>query len=221
MINQFDETKAFFYENGFNLTSMPFRIGNMLAHYEIYKMITGIVGGVIEFGVFKGGSLIQWATFRELLENKLSRKIIGFDMFGPFPQSSTVKSDKNFIEEWNKETASEYLSKEELEKSLLYKGFDNVELIEGDIRDTLPIYLEENPAMRIALLHIDTDVYEPSKLALDLCWDRVVSGGIVVFDDYGKIEGETLAVDEFLEDKKYKLQKFSFSHQKPCFIIKE
>lgn len=45
MINQFDETKAFFYENGFNLTSMPFRIGNMLAHYEIYKMITGIVGG--------------------------------------------------------------------------------------------------------------------------------------------------------------------------------
>lgn len=142
-------------------------------------------------------------------------------MFGPFPQSSTVKSDKNFIEEWNKETASEYLSKEELEKSLLYKGFDNVELIKGDIRDTLPIYLEENPAMRIALLHIDTDVYEPSKLALDLCWDRVVSGGIVVFDDYGKIEGETLAVDEFLEDKKYKLQKFSFSHQKPCFIIKE
>lgn len=221
MINQFNEDQAFFYENGFYLTSKPFRMGNILAHYEVYKKIINLVGGVIEFGVFKGSSLIQWATFRELLENEMSRKIVGFDMFGPFPQSTTVKSDEKFIDAWNKETSSDYLTKEELESSLKLKGFGNMELVRGDIRDTLPAYLQENPALRISLLHIDTDVYEPSKLALNLCWDRVVTGGIVLLDDYAKIEGETLAVDEFLSDKKYRLHKFPFSHQKPCFLIKE
>ena len=55
MINQFDETKCFMYENGFYLTSQPYRLGNMLAHYELYKMIVGLPGDIIELGVFKGG----------------------------------------------------------------------------------------------------------------------------------------------------------------------
>lgn len=55
MINQFDETKSFMYENGFYLTSQPYRLGNMLAHYELYKMIVGLPGDIIELGVFKGG----------------------------------------------------------------------------------------------------------------------------------------------------------------------
>lgn len=45
MISFYDETKDFEYENGFYLTSRPYRIGNMLAHYELYKMITGLPGG--------------------------------------------------------------------------------------------------------------------------------------------------------------------------------
>lgn len=45
MINQYDETKDFFYENGFYLTSKPYRMGNILAHYEIYKKILNIGGG--------------------------------------------------------------------------------------------------------------------------------------------------------------------------------
>ena len=46
MINQFDETKDFFYENGFYLTSKPYRLGNMLAHYEIYRKILNNGGGI-------------------------------------------------------------------------------------------------------------------------------------------------------------------------------
>jgi len=55
MINQFDENNSFNYENGFYLTSKPYRLGNMLAHYEIYKMITSLPGSVVELGVFRGG----------------------------------------------------------------------------------------------------------------------------------------------------------------------
>lgn len=40
MINRFDESKAFDYENGFYLTSSVSRIGNILSHAELsYSMI--------------------------------------------------------------------------------------------------------------------------------------------------------------------------------------
>ena len=76
---------AFDYENGFILTSPVYRLGNIISHYEIYKKIVNLPGDVVELGVFKGNSLIQFATFRELLENENSRKIIGFDIFDKFP----------------------------------------------------------------------------------------------------------------------------------------
>lgn len=221
MINKFEESNSFFYENGFYLTSQPYRIGNILSHYEIYKKILNLPGFVLEAGVFKGGSLIQWATFRELLENEKSRKIVGFDTFGAFPKSFTVQSDKLFIEKWNSQFANEFVSKEEIEESLSLKSIGNIQLIQGDIRDTLHQFLQDNPALRIALLHIDTDVYEPCKIVLETCWEKIVPGGIVLFDDYATIEGETVAVDEFLRGKTYKIQKFPLSHEEPSFIVKE
>lgn len=221
MINQFDEEKSFFYENGFYLTSQPYRLGNMLAHYELYKMITNLPGDVVELGVFKGGSMVQWGTFRELLENEKSRKLIGFDMFGQFPSVDNVDSDKEFVSEWNEQFKDEFVSKEEIYDSLKLKGIGNVELVEGDINETLPRFLSENGQMRIALLHIDTDVYEPCKVALNLLYDLVVPNGVIVFDDYSTIEGETLAVDEFFKGKKHSFNKFSFSHTKPVYMIKE
>lgn len=220
MINIFDETKDFMYENGFYLTSRPYRIGNILSHWELYKMITNLPGGILELGVFKGGSLIQWATFRELLENENSRKIIGFDIFGRFPGVDSIKSDQEFIRNWNEKFEGEFISEEEIRKSLAVKGIGNVELVKGDIQQTLPVYLEKNKELKLSLLHIDTDVYEPCKTGLELLYDRVVEGGLIVFDDYGCVEGETRAVDEFFSGRRMELHKFPFSHTKPCYMVK-
>ena len=92
----FDLSKKFEYENGFYLTSDVSRIGKLLAHYELYKKIISLPGEVIECGIFKGTSLIRFATFRDLLENPYSRKIIGFDVFGKFPESQ-YDPDKKFL----------------------------------------------------------------------------------------------------------------------------
>lgn len=120
-IAKYDTEKAFDYENGFYLTSKPYRMGNMLAHYELYKKILALPGDVIELGVFKGGSLIQFATFRELLENQNSRKIIGFDVFGKFPEENSIDSDKKFAQEWNEKFADEFVDKIDIENSLSEK----------------------------------------------------------------------------------------------------
>lgn len=221
MIGKYDEDKKFDYENGFYLTSEPYRLGNILAHYELYKKIIGLPGDVLELGVFKGGSLIQFCTFRELLENEKSRKIVGFDVFGEFPKTNTVESDEEFVSKWNDSFTNEFLTEKDIERSLKEKNIGNVQLVKGNILDTVDQYLKDNPHTRISLLHIDTDVYEPAKYGLEKLFDRVVKGGVVVFDDYATVEGETIAIDEFFEDKNYVINKFSFSHTKPYYIIKK
>lgn len=220
MVGKFDEKNSFDYENGFYLTTEPYRLGNILAHYELYKKIIELPGDVIELGVFKGGSIIQFATFRELLENERSRKIIGFDIFGEFPQAEKVESDKRFVDKWNQQHAGEFLSREDIYKSLEIKNIHNVELVKGDISQTVDEYMVKNPHTRISLLHIDTDIYEPCRTGLEKLYDRVVKGGIIVLDDYAVVEGETIAVDEFFADKKCDIKKFPFSHSKPSYILK-
>lgn len=220
MIGKWDERKKFDYENGFYLTSEPYRLGNIMAHYELYKKIIGVPGDIIELGVFKGGGLIQFSTFRELLENENSRKIIGFDVFGRFPQGERLESDKQFVSNWNELFQNEFLSKDDIYRSLEIKNIHNVQLVEGDICDTVAKYLKENPQTRISLLHIDVDIYEPAKVGLEKLFERVVRGGVIILDDYACIEGETLAVDEFFTGRDYIINKFPFSHAKPSYIIK-
>ena len=60
---------------------------------EIYKLIKDLPGDVLEFGVFKGNSLIRFLTFRSIIENNFSRKVYGFDTFKEFP-SQKRKNDK-------------------------------------------------------------------------------------------------------------------------------
>ena len=219
MISRWNEEESFFYENGFYLTSKQTRMSNLLAHYDLYKKIVDLPGDIVELGVFKGASLIQFATYRNILEGEFARKVIGFDMFGEFPQA-TNEMDKIFREEWVAETNNEYLTIEELRRALKYKGLNNVELIKGDICETLSYYLQNNPFLRVAMLHIDTDIYEPSKVGLEMLYDRVVPGGIIVFDDYG-VAGETEAVDELICAKNYTLHKMKNAYFKPVYLQKE
>lgn len=215
----FEYQKEWEYENGFYITSHPTRLAKSIAHWELYKKIVDLPGEILEFGVFKGASLIRFATFREILEYNFSRKIIGFDAFGEFPKAET-KDDTDFI--INFETVSgKGIPKEELQKALSKKGFGNIELIEGNICDTLPAYLKANPQLKAALMHIDVDVYAPTKCCLEYLYDRIVTGGVIIFDDYASVSGETKAVDEFFAAKNIKTEiKKTPYYSVPCYIVK-
>jgi len=205
------------YENGFYLTSDVSRIGKLVAHLELYKKITSIPGDVMEFGVFKGASLIRWVSFRDLLEYPSSRSVVGFDIFGEFPQDVQAEDDHSFIGMFE-DICGDGISKAELNDHLLTKGCSNYDLIEGDVMKTLPVYLDNNPALRIALLHIDIDMYKPTLLILELLWSRIVKGGILVLDDYGVVEGETVAVDQFFKDNSVDFKKLKYHHT-PTYIV--
>lgn len=218
----FDFRKPFEYENGFYLTSTASRIAKSIVHYELYKRIVGLPGEVIECGVFKGASLIRFATYREILESQISRKIIGFDAFGKFPDNVSMATDKQFIKNFEID-AGGGIPKEDLESILKHKNFQNVFLVKGFIPDTFSEYFGKKPATQIALLHIDVDVYEATKACLDYLYERVVKGGIIVFDDYGQVDGATRAINEFIKslgkDNNF-IQKLPYNYI-PAFMVKE
>ena len=213
----FEIEKQWDYENGFYLTSHLTRISKLLAHYELYKSITHLPGHVVECGVFKGASLIRFCTFREILESPHSRKIIGFDAFGKFPVPDN-KRDQEFAKSWD-QIAGHGIPLEELKNVFSLKGFINYDLIKGDILQTVPEYVDQHPELKIALLHIDVDVYQPAKVILEHPFHKVVRGGLVIFDDFGTVAGETKAVDDFFREKNVTLEKLSISHI-PAFIRK-
>jgi|LauGreDrversion4_2_1035121.scaffolds.fasta_scaffold212024_3 hypothetical protein len=212
--------KSWEFENGFYWYSHPSRIGKALAQYEIYKSIVDLPGDVFELGVYKGASLIRLATYRRILENDFSRKIIGFDMFGKFPLSKNyVASDSEFIKKFES-TGGDGIKISKLKHFLDQKNFKNIELIEGDIFNTLVKYLEKFPHTRLAFLHLDLDVYEPTEYALNLLYERLVVGGVVVFDDYNSVEGETVAADNFIAKNNLRLTKSSF-YSVPAYVVKK
>lgn len=214
----FDVDQQWSYENGFYLTSPVTRIAKMLAHYELYKSIINLPGHVVECGVYKGASLIRFGTFREILESQHSRKIIGFDAFGDFPQQDD-SNDKSFIERFES-AGGGGISVSELQEVLSYKSIGNYELIQGDVVKTIPQYASTHPELKIALLHVDVDVYKPSKVILDNLFDKVVVGGVVIFDDFGTVAGETRAVDEFFAEQKVLIEKLPISHI-PAYVRKK
>jgi len=207
------------WENGYFWFTHPSRINKFLAHYELYQMILNLPGDVVEMGVFKGASMVRWATFRQLLENSYSRRIIGFDTFAEFPTKGVeLDVDLDFIEGFAAR-AGRALSKSQIEDVFRRKGFENIELLEGNVTDTLPHFVQKNPACRIALLHLDLNVKEPTEFALEALYDRVVPGGLIVIDDYTSVVGATEAIDDLVADKGLEIEKLSF-HSVPAFIRK-
>ena len=217
---EFDKSKSFEYENGFYLTAGESRMARLLAHYELYKKVIELPGDIVECGIFKGASFMRFMMFMKLLETNNSRKIIGFDVFDLFP-STDYEEDKNELKLFVEETGGgKSISKEELEKYIQQKGHTNFELVKGDILETVPKYVVDHPELKISLLNIDTDIYEPAKTIVEYLAPRVVKGGIIIFDDYGVFPGETKIADEFCERHGYQLQKFPFSKVPSYLIVK-
>jgi len=190
-----------------------------VAHYELFQRTKDLPGAFVECGLFKGVSFLRFAMFRAIFGNENSLKMIGFDVFGEFPASS-FKQDQKYIDRFISEAGSSSIDEHQLLGLLKDKKIDkNVDLVKGDICQTVPEYLKKEPSLRISLLNLDVDIYDPSVTILENFWPRIVKGGILILDDYGKFTGETNAVDEFFRGKDVTINKFPFC-QFPSYIVK-
>jgi hypothetical protein len=74
----------------------------------------------------------------------------------------------------------------------------------------MPEYLFRHPETIISLAYFDFDIYEPTKVCLDLCKDRFSKGSIIAFDEANNMNwpGETIAIQEILGIRNIKLERF-------------
>jgi len=221
---KFMKKDSWYFENNFYYKANKKRILKIIDHYEVYKKIFNIKGQIVECGVFKGASLIRLLTFRDLYENSKKRKVYGFDAFGKFPRPKnkkilTKKTDTKFAK--NHDTKNGIgISLQKLEDYINKKNITNFQLIKGDVNETVPDFINKNKKIKIALLHLDLDIYEPTFNVLSYLYKNVVRNGIILLDDYNHIKGATRAINDFFKNKKIKINKAS-KFGRPYYIVKK
>ena len=85
----------------------------------------------------------------------------------------------------------------------------------------LTVYTREGE--RLGVVHdvlFDTTQRIVSALLITGTTPRLVKGGVLLMDDYGKFPGETKAVDDYFSGTSYELQRFPFSDT-PTFIVRQ
>ncbi len=189
-----------------------------LAMYEIFKLILPVKGSIVECGVFRGFSLMAWAKLSAILEpDNLTRRIYGFDTFGGFPSvSDKDRSSAGAAEQGDFEPAGSYEELQELiweyDKDRFLGHIPKVELIAGDVLQTIPSFVKERGQLLVSLLFLDLDLYEPTKIALEHLLPRMPKGAVVAFDELDNPiwPGETLALLECLPIHRLKIQRLEW-----------
>lgn len=144
-------------------------------------------GGLhVEFGVASGYTMRYW---RDLLP--LDVVIYGFDSFKGLPEA------------WNQHPIGTFGTNERV-------NLANVVLIEGMFADTIAPFMAKHRGEHVSFAHLDADLYSSTITALMAMRDHVVSGTVMLFDEYFGYptwrEHEHRALTEFLDATGYRVE---------------
>jgi methyltransferase family protein len=120
-----------------------------------------IEGLVLEFGVYRGSSLCAIAE-------RAGQEVHGFDSFEGLP------------EDWT------YFQKQgrfSLRGDVPVFDMPGVRIHKGWFDQALPQFLIDHPGS-VRFIHVDCDVYSSTRTVLQLLTSRIVSGSVILFDEY-------------------------------------
>lgn len=195
-------------------------ISYFLAKYELFKKILHVQGSIIECGVYLGGGLMTFAQLSAIFEPvNHQRKIIGFDTFAGFATLSDQDQKGTSAHSTPGGLSVGAGVVEDLERCIeLYDSnrfighIPKASVVKGDIKETIPQYIEDNPHTVVSLLYLDVDVFEPTKVAIEYFVPRMPKGAIIAFDELNseRWPGETLAALETIGLRNLRIERFSF-----------
>ena len=171
-------------------------------------------GAFVECGTWRGASLTFWA--RSFLRNggdDSAAHIYGFDSFEGMPRMTQEDGERASQWLYGKRlsdvespltdgslvsTGANLASEAECLAFVESTGYnkDSIHVIKGWFQDTLPKH--KRRIGPIAVLRLDADFYEATKFCLETLYDRVLSHGLVILDDYEYFDGCRQAADEFI-----------------------
>jgi hypothetical protein len=147
---------------------------------------SGVPGAVAELGVFKGSSA---KIIRQFAPN---RELYLFDTFEGFPEEHAKRDPTGT-------GTGGYASG--LDQVRDFVGDDPaIKYCKGMFPETASMVPEST---KFALVHLDCDLYTPTKAAMEFFYPRLAPGGLLILHDYhsGCWPGVTQAADEYLADK--------------------
>lgn len=195
-------------------------LARFLCLSEIFKLVLNVQGDVMECGVNWGGGLMTFAQLSAIWEPvNLQRRVVGFDTFSGF--ESVSPEDEHAVIQTAERRAGGYKadSLEDLRETVaLFDAnrfighIQKVELVAGDVAQTVPAYLAREPQTVVSLLHLDLDLYEPTKVCIEHFVPRMPKGAVIIFDELNNRTwpGETLAVMETLGLPRLRIQRFPY-----------
>ncbi|NEB81694.1 class I SAM-dependent methyltransferase [Streptomyces sp. SID14478] len=181
------------------------QLADLLSMDALYRMLPEVPGVIMEFGVLHGRHLATLTALRSIYEpyNSL-RRIIGFDTFTGFPDdikdvdkvSTSAVAGRFAVPENEVDHLREVLAAHEASEPFGHTQRSFV--VQGDVRETVPQYLEDNPETVIAMAYFDLDLHQPTKELLEAIRPHLTKGSILAFDElaHPKWPGETTALRE-------------------------
>ena len=158
-----------------------------------------IEGAFVETGTWTGGASAY--ALLAMTRNNDVREYWGFDSFEgmPAPTSEDGQHGVEWIGEDNSEVNN--ADRDACHNFLLGTGYDSekINLVKGWFEDSLP--KSKGLIGPIAILRLDGDFYDSTKVAMTELYPLVVKGGIVIIDDYGYFEGCRKAIHECAPDQ--------------------
>jgi len=162
---------------------------------------SGLDGDVIECGVYMGGSAILMA--KKLVALGSEKKLYALDTFEGHPyddESDMPEELKNEV--YVKESPRKGKGKrndvnfDEIKKIFLRENLDNTIFLKGLFEESF----KKIPDKKFCFAHVDADFYVSVKQCIEFLKDRMVSKGIILFDDYNSpgYLGCNKAVDDLL-----------------------
>lgn len=189
----------------------PERIASLVNAVK-YVVNNKIQGDIVECGVWKGGS--SMAAIQSLIHfnDTQEREIYLYDTYEGM--SEPTDDDKAVSGESAKDMLNNsdigdstsvwcYSSIDEVKSNIHQLGYpkSKIHFVKGKVEDSIP---KEIP-QKIAILRLDTDWYESTKHELEYLYPLLVSGGVLIIDDYGHWAGAKKAVDEYISKNNLKL----------------
>lgn len=165
----------------------------------------GHQGAVVECGTWKGGSSLVMLLAQLKAYGKVIKPVYLLDSFEGLPEAKAI--DGTLARLWqSKKDVPEYFDNcsaavEDVERMLKKFGFKkkrDYNLVKGWFDDTVPQLAEQLQTTGIALLRLDGDWYESTKVCLDNLVPIVSPKATIIMDDYYAWDGCAVAVHEYL-----------------------
>lgn len=198
-----DEEFANLFRKYRDKTMVPW--GGVFMAYRAAQHIArnDIGGSVVECGVWRGGCALIMAEAMQRISGA-SREFYLYDTFTgmsePTKYDTCSEGEAHHFFKKSKKAAGYvdwcYASFDEVMENIRNSPYPTelFHLVKGKVEDSLPGIAPE----QIALLRLDTDFYESTRHELIHLYPRLVSGGVLICDDYGFWDGARKAVDEYI-----------------------